>query len=118
MDAHGEPLEAASFLADYDTDVGPSSPGPIEPPLLAAESEAMVLSSPNSKRKLVTALSVAKEVNNSGGVAHYVVYCGHDDGTLAKWNLESGQLLFREQIYADGTKDLQRQPIHGLLSRQ
>jgi hypothetical protein len=89
INENGEPLDVTKFLANFDSDVGPSRPGPIDPPLLATEADAIVLSSPNSKKKLVTALSVAKESNGD-----VVVYCGHDDGTLAKWNLESGQLLF------------------------
>ena len=91
-------LEPETFLSYFDSDLGPSNPGPPEGTSLGKAKDAVVLSSTNQKQKLVTALALVDEEDRT------VLYSGHDDGYLTKWHLPNNDTdtateIWSQQIY-------------------
>ena len=79
----GEPsVELGStLLPQYDNDLGPSKPLPPDPPVYGKKTDAVIVSGPD-KLSRVTALAIVGENGASP-----VLYSGHEDGSLRRWNL-------------------------------
>jgi hypothetical protein len=91
-----EKLTADTFLDEFDVDLGPSNPDPIEPVCLGTARDAVVINHGSDLKKLVTALAIAAEADGK-----MVLYSGHDDGTLAKWSLDCNTEVWSRQAYVD-----------------
>ena len=94
-------MTGATFIPEYDADLGPSRPLPTEPPSLG--DSPIIITNSGDKKELVTALAISEE---KGGKT--VLYSGHDDGTLNKWNLDDDSQIWSKQIYPDGREDFSR----------
>ena len=96
------------MLSYFDADLGPSNPGPTTPKLYGKASEAVMISSPPyNKRKLVTAMAVAEEMDGQ-----FVLYSGHTDGTVTKWALndkgddtKGATMIWSKMIYPNNPED-------------
>jgi len=104
-------MTGATFIPEYDADLGPSRPLPTEPPSLG--DSPIIITRSNDKKELVTALAIAEEI---GGKT--VLYSGHDDGTLKKWNLDDDSHVWSKQIYADGRGDFSRYDMDSIHIRE
>ena len=93
----GSELLADTVIKDVDDDLSPSDPGPTEPESFGKKTDCVVISKSNDfTKKFVTALQVVIEHDNKP-----VLYSGHNDGTLVKWDLTSNEVIWRKQVYAD-----------------
>jgi hypothetical protein len=88
----GKTMTPNQFLKRHDKFVGPSNPSK-NPPILGKEEECVKIADGNDLKKLVTALAVTQE----DGIN--ILYSGHDDGTLSKWNLDDNTQVWSKMIY-------------------
>lgn len=81
------PLAGNVTLPGVDDDVGPSDP---EPPALAREGEVVVMRArPAEHGSGVSAVAFAEDGR--------VLYSGHEDGTVRKWDATAAELLWTSQ---------------------
>ena len=97
---HKKDLGVDAVIPGFDLDLGPSKPGPKEPPLLSKKEDGVVVATSNDTSKLVTTLAIAQEDDGTT-----VLYSGYADGTLTKWCLVQNRQIWSKQIYPDGTKE-------------
>jgi len=99
-----KPLEPNDVLSYFDSNLGPSKPGPPDVAAFGKAKDAVVLSAVNNKHKLVTALALAEEVDGTT-----VLYSGHADGFLTKWSLggngDSATPIWSKLIYPNDSAD-------------
>eukprot|EP00979_Chaetoceros_neogracilis_P013888 scaffold4149_cov224-Chaetoceros_neogracile.AAC.1 len=86
-------LSTDTFLPEYDADVSPSNPRPVAPPILSKKDDSIDI----SKAKVlapVTALAIAPE-----GETTTILYSGHRNGEVRKWNLETNKQIWKKQVF-------------------
>ena len=62
------------------------------------EKDCVLIHADMSEKKLVTAMKNVKEALADGSVRN-ILYSGHHDGTLVKWNLVTNEKIWEKQIY-------------------
>ncbi|CAB9509386.1 expressed unknown protein [Seminavis robusta] len=95
-----QPLTSSIELAYFDADLGPSNPGPKEPPSYGKTKDTVPICRRRDRKQLVTAMAVVEE---AGGMA--VLYAGTHDGTLTKWSLENNTIIWIKSIYQQDAED-------------
>jgi len=95
----GKPLGADTVLPEFDKDLSPSNPLPKEPPSFGRKEDCVLIHADMSE-KLVTAMKNVNEALADGSVRN-ILYSGHHDGTLVKWNLVTNEKIWEKQIYED-----------------
>lgn len=88
----GKTMTCNQFLMDYDEFVGPSNLSK-DPPVLGKEEECVTIVSNSDLKKLVTALAITQEEGIN------ILYSGHNDGTLTKWDLDDNTQIWSKVIY-------------------
>jgi len=104
-------LTPNTTLVEFDTDLGPSNPGPKDPTCYSKEKDCVIISQLYDKKKLVTAMAITDEMEddeNGKKRKNMILYSGHDDGTLVKWSLNNNTQLWSNQIYKDETEQTNR----------
>jgi len=95
----GEQINADTFLSDFDADLSPSNPAPKEPLCLGKAKDCVTVVSKSDIAKMVTTMAITVEEGKS------ILYSGHDDGTLSKWNLDDNTEIWTKQLYKDNRED-------------
>lgn len=108
----GKELKSATVLPKFDTNLGPSNPGPKEPNCYSEEKDCVTILQSNEKNKLVTAMAITEEQHGVDGKKRMILYSGHDDGSLVKWALDDNIQLWSKQIYKDEIEQTDRSFRH------
>lgn len=95
-----------TILPEYDNDLGPSKPLPEKPTRLAKASDMRIISEAK-KLPPVSAMAIGY---TGEGTDKPVLYTGHRDGSLKKWNLhgESNDALWSISAFNDLTADYEK----------
>lgn len=85
-------IDTKSALRLYDSGIGQSDALPPKAPALRISEEAIMVSPPNDLPR-VTAVALTGSI----------LYTGHHDSSLRKWDLETNSVLWRVKVFRDWT---------------
>jgi len=85
---------------DAVTDLSPSNPRPVVPPIFSEKDDSVVISKAKALAP-VTALAIAPAggVETKSGTSF--LYSGHRNGEVCKWNLETNEEIWKKQVFLD-----------------